>query len=136
MQEFKLILEQEGRVKPGDPLRGTISWRLDAEVNALRLQLFRCIANKRDESTSMERELSITSPAMMGQLAFSFDTPCSPCSYNGVLFTITWYLALFTEPATQEVRADVVISPTGRPLKPDIANLAPWMAWPTWQRTS
>lgn len=103
---------------PGERVEGAASWHFDEGVRALDVRLFWYTERGGEQETGLAGAEAIREPAAQGSRSFAFTLPQKPLSYSGRLFDIRWALELVALPSGEAARADLVVSPTGRPLEP------------------
>ena len=103
---------------PGERVEGTASWFSDEGVRSLDVRLFWYTDRGGAQDTGVVGSEVIEAPGSQGSRSFAFTLPQKPLSYSGRLFDIRWALELVALPSGEAARADLVVSPTGRPLEP------------------
>ena len=97
--------------KPGETIRGSVSWRLPEKIQALELRLFWFTAGKGTRDVEVVASRRIASPALDGSRTFAFAVPRGPYSFSGRLITLSWALEAVALPDGETARFDLVIGP-------------------------
>lgn len=107
---------------PGQPLTGSVSWRVAADPSSVQLRLFWYTSGKGATDVGVVETQSFDSPRREDRRAFTFALPREPYSFSGMLITLTWALELLIEPGGLVERMEFVLSPTGQEvvLGPDL----------------
>lgn len=108
-------------VRPGDPVNGEVTWRLDDDAEALELRLFWFTEGKGTRDVEVVEELRIDAPGRDGRRSFSFATPEGPYSFSGTLITLRWALELVALPSEETARVGLVMAPT--PVEVEIRSI-------------
>jgi hypothetical protein len=103
---------------PGERVEGNASWFFDERVRSLEVRLFWYTDRGGAQETGVAAVEPVKDPGPQGSRSFAFTLPQKPLSYSGRLFDIRWALELVALPSGEAARADLVVSPTGRPLEP------------------
>jgi hypothetical protein len=110
------IATEEGRsgFHPGEELRGTASWSLDAPPTKVELRLFWRTEGKGSQDVGVVETLSFDDAGPEERREFRFRLPPGPYSFSGKLISLIWALELVAEPGADAGRQDITLSPTGR----------------------
>lgn len=103
--------ESQNRFRPSETIRGTVSWRLDADPHKLELRLFWYTRGKGDQDVEVVDRLSLDAAA--GRRDFSFMLPGEPYSFSGKFISLVWALELVSAEPEETCRFEFVMSPTG-----------------------
>ena len=138
----RIQLERD-RIRPGQPVRGQLSWEQSSPPAAAWLRLgWSLRSDHLPESDHSRLTLDVTSlpsPASDGgpyrgvttdqpggplvasdRRSFELHGPDSPYSFTGKLARLDWYLELTLEPDGPTVRVPLVVSPTDEPIRLDM----------------
>ncbi len=99
---------------PGEELRGTASWSLDAPPTRVELRLFWRTEGKGSQDVGVAETLSFDGAAPEERREFRLRLPPGPYSFSGKLISLIWALELVAEPGADASRQDITVSPTGR----------------------
>ena len=99
--------------RPGETIRGTISWSLPLPPDHLELQLYWTTRGKGTVDTAVAESLRIDRPAASGDKQFTFPTPNQPYSFSGRLVSVLWGLRLTIYPSMEQSQLNLTISPIG-----------------------
>jgi len=99
---------------PGEELRGTASWSLDAPPTKVELRLFWRTEGKGSQDVGVVETLSFDGAGAEDRREFRLRLPPGPYSFSGKLISLIWALELVAEPGADAGRQDITISPTGR----------------------
>ncbi len=114
MSWLKVELD-EGRTsfRPGEVVRGTASWSLEAPPSSVEVQLIWFTQGKGNRDVgSVESVPAI--PGAEGRHAFAFTLPNGPYSFSGTLVSLLWAVEVVALPASEAALAELVVSPSGR----------------------
>jgi hypothetical protein len=101
---------------PGEELRGTASWSLDAPPTKVELRLFWRTEGKGSQDVGVVETLSFDGAGPEERREFRLRLPPGPYSFSGKLISLIWALELVAEPGADAGRQDITLSPTGREL--------------------
>jgi hypothetical protein len=99
---------------PGEELRGTASWSLDAPPTRVELRLFWRTEGKGSQDVGVAETLSFDGAAPEERREFRLRLPPGPYSFSGKLISLIWALELVAEPGADASCQDITVSPTGR----------------------
>jgi len=103
---------------PGGELRGRASWTLDADPESVEVRLFWRTEGKGNPDTGVADTVAFDAPGRQDRREFRLKIPAGPYSFEGKLITILWSVEVVAEPGSEGGRQDVVVSPTGQPVRP------------------
>ena len=115
----RLEVSTQGRrlaFHPGEELRGTASWSLDAPPTKVELRLFWRTEGKGSQDVGVVETLSFDGAGADDRREFRLRLPNGPYSFSGKLISLIWALELVAEPGADSGRQDITLSPTGREL--------------------
>jgi hypothetical protein len=106
----------EGRAsfRPGEVVRGTASWSLDAPPAAVEVRLIWFTQGKGDRDVGLVESVPAAAPGAEGGLSFAFTLPDGPYSFSGTLVSLLWAVEAVALPASDAASAELVVSPSGR----------------------
>ena len=105
--------------RPGETIRGTVSWHLDEDAEALEVRLFWYTAGKGSQDVEVVETRHMAQPEISGTRDFEFKVPRGPYSFSGKLITLAWAIELVAVPEGQTERLDLKIGP--QPVEVDIS---------------
>jgi len=106
----------EGRTsfRPGEVVRGTASWSLEAPPAAVEVRLIWFTQGKGDRDVGLVETVPCPAPGAEGRQAFAFSLPDGPYSFSGTLVSLLWAVEVVALPASDAALAELVMSPSGR----------------------
>jgi hypothetical protein len=112
------ISTQGGRLAfhPGEELRGTASWSLEAPPTRVELRLFWRTEGKGSQDVGVAETIAFDGAGAEERRELRLRLPSSPYSFSGKLISLIWALELVAEPGADASRQDITLSPTGREL--------------------
>lgn len=115
MNKLQLDLHGDQReYRPGEPLKGTVSWNLEGRLDAVEINLFYYTKGKGTQDTVVMDRRRFERPPNNGTEAFTFQLPEAPYSFSGKLISVVWAVEALVEPGEAVQRAEFTLSPTGR----------------------
>jgi len=115
MDQLSIALNDDRTVfAPGAEIRGTITWRCDANPQLLELSLFWYTAGKGTRDVGLIETKRFDEPGAHGSKDFAFTLPAGPYSFSGKLISLLWALELTSSPGAEIVRREITVSPTGQ----------------------
>jgi len=119
MSELRLELVG-GRTthRPGEPLSGRVTWRVERQPTAAELRLFWYTSGKGTEDVGVVETLSFAAPRPEDHRDFTLPLPREPYSFSGRLISLIWAIELIVEPGGHVERQEFVLSPTGKEVVP------------------
>ncbi len=103
--------------RPGEALRGTVSWTLDDDSKKVELRLMWYTAGKGMPEVGVIESVNFENPLKEDRREFEFKLPESPYSFSGKLITLTWGMELIVRPFKQTQRMEFTMSPTGQVIR-------------------
>jgi hypothetical protein len=103
---------------PGGEVRGRASWTLDADPESVEVHLFWRTEGKGTQDTDIADTVVFEAPGKQDRREFRLKIPDGPYSFAGKLVAILWSVEVVAEPGSEAGRQDIVVSPTGEPVKP------------------
>jgi hypothetical protein len=100
--------------KPGDSIRGRVTWQVDDEPQSAELRLFWYTSGKGTQDVETIDSVAFTAPQMNDDRSFTLSLPRQPFSFSGKLISLVWALELIVEPGANVARQEFVMSSTGR----------------------
>ncbi|WP_035609023.1 hypothetical protein [Haloferula sp. BvORR071] len=101
--------------RPGETIKGQVSWQLDKPPQDLELRLFWHTRGRGTEEAETVGSRGLGT-ALQGSSEFSFTLPASPWSVDGQLVSICWALELVDKKAGGLALAEFTMAPGGKPL--------------------
>jgi hypothetical protein len=102
---------------PGETLNGVAGWTLAAAPRSVEVRLFWYTQGKGTRDVALVETCRLDSPASQEVRPFAIPLPRQPWSVDGRLVSLVWALELVIEPGARSVRRELVLSPTGRPVR-------------------
>ena len=99
--------------KPGDTIRGRVTWQVGAVPQSAELRLFWYTSGKGTQDVGNVDSVTFQTPQMNDDRAFSVALPREPFSFSGKLISIVWALELIVEPGSNVARQTFVMSASG-----------------------
>jgi hypothetical protein len=103
---------------PGEEVRGRASWTLDADPQSVEVHLFWRTEGKGSQDTEIVDSVVLEAPGKQDRREFRLKIPDGPYSFEGKLIAILWSVEVVAEPGAEAGRQDIVVSPSGNPVKP------------------
>lgn len=100
--------------KPGEPISGQVSWRVDGQPTSAEVRLFWYTSGKGTQDVGVVATTELPSPGPIGQRDFSLPLPREPYSFSGTLISLVWAIELIVQPGDHVDRREFVLSPTGQ----------------------
>jgi hypothetical protein len=100
--------------RPGEPLSGRASWRVDGQPSSAALKLFWYTSGKGTRDVGVVDTTVFPSPRPQDQREFTLPLPREPYSFSGKLISLVWAVELLVEPGGHAERQEFVLSGTGR----------------------
>lgn len=102
---------------PGEALEGDAVWELEEPADALEIRL----SWTTDAAVGLEPPVvfkaeALERPPRKGSRHFRYDLPAGPWSFEGRLFSLSWFVEVAVDGRERE-RAPFVLSPTGAPIR-------------------
>jgi len=108
------IIEERTAFRPGETIRGNVSWSLPVAPTQITLELFWSTRGKGRVDTKVVESVQIDHPAASGDQAFDLKLPNEPYSFSGKLVSLLWALRLVIHPSQEQAQVNLTISPTGQ----------------------
>lgn len=109
--------------RPGEEVAGAVAWSLEDGAPPVRAEVrlvwFTRGQGERDSGVAATEALP--SPAPLDRRDFRLRLPEGPYSFTGKVVSIAWAVEVVVEPGERTERAEIVVSPTGRPIEPQPA---------------
>jgi hypothetical protein len=103
-----------GDFAPGEPLSGTVSWRLDAPADGIEVRLFWYTRGKGTTDVQVVKAQHFHVTGTSGKRPFKFVLPPEPYSFSGRLISLIWALEAIAQPGDRSQRLELVVGPGGR----------------------
>lgn len=100
--------------KPGETIRGRVTWQVEEAPRSAELRLFWYTSGKGTQDVGNVDAVTFETPQMIDDRAFSVTLPREPYSFSGKLMSIVWALELIVEPGSNVARQEFVMSGSGR----------------------
>ena len=117
-----LTLELEGgklAYAPGEEVRGRASWALEGDPESVEVHLFWRTEGRGTTNTEIAESVRFEAPGRRDAREFRLKAPAGPYSFEGKLITILWSVEVVAEPGSEGGRQDIVVSPSGKPVRPE-----------------
>lgn len=112
------ILPDRPFYKPGEEIRGRVSWTVETAPRSAQLRLFWFTKGKGDRDAETVETASFDLPQSSDSREFRFLAPEYPPGFSGQLISLIWGLELVLEPGGSTL-TELVIGPEGRELQID-----------------
>ena len=114
MSELRIELA-DGRTsyRPGEPLSGRVTWRVDEPPESAELKLFWYTSGKGTQDVGVVQTMTFASPRKDDHRDFTLPLPREPYSFSGTLISLIWAIELIVEPGEHVEREQIVLSSTG-----------------------
>ena len=99
--------------KPGEPLSGRVTWRVDNQPSSAELRLFWYTSGKGTQDVGVVNTMTFAAPRAQDHRDFTLPLPREPYSFSGTLISLTWAIELIVEPGGHVERCELVLSSTG-----------------------
>ena len=117
MSWLSITLDGERRAyRPGERVRGTVSWLVDGEPRSVEVHLLWYTEGKGDQMVGVEASAALT-PATEGSAEFDRAVPAGPWSFAGKLVSLLWAVELAVEPGIAATREPIVVGPGETPIQ-------------------
>ena len=100
--------------KPGEPLSGRVTWRVEDQPASAELRLFWYTSGKGTQDVGVVNTMAFAAPRPDDQRDFTLPLPREPYSFSGTLISLVWAIELIVEPGGHVERQEFVLSATGR----------------------
>ena len=121
MSDISVVLQDRKETyRPGETVRGAAYWSLGGEPESVEVHLFWRTEGKGTTDTEIVASKTFTSPARTDRRDFELVLPDGPYSFAGKLIAILWSVEVVAEPGSEAGRQDIVVSPTGKPVRPPV----------------
>jgi hypothetical protein len=119
MSEISVLLQDRKEAyRPGETVRGTAYWTLGGQPESVEVRLFWRTEGKGSTDTEIAASKTFQNPARTDRRDFELVLPDGPFSYAGKLIAILWSVEVVAEPDSEAGHQDIVVSPTGQPVRP------------------
>lgn len=99
--------------RPGEPLSGRVTWRVDDQPESAELRLFWYTSGKGTQDVGVVETMTFASPRMDDHRDFTLPLPREPYSFSGTLISLIWAIELIVEPGHHVERQEFTLSSTG-----------------------
>jgi len=113
MSTLRVDIGGQQSYKPGETIRGRVTWQLDAAPQSAELRLFWYTSGKGTQDVENVGSVAFDAPQMTDERSFSLALPRQPYSFSGKLISLIWALELIVEPGSNVERQQFTMSPTG-----------------------
>jgi len=100
--------------RPGEEVRGAVSWELPDEPRSLELRLLWYTAGIGTRDVGVVARLAFERPGASDRRDFALTLPHGPYSFSGKLISLIWALELVARDPDEVARLELTVSPTGR----------------------
>ena len=114
MSALRIDISEQRGYKPGETIRGRVTWQVDKEPQSAELRLFWYTSGKGTQDVENVDSVTFPTPQMNDDRTFSLSLPRQPFSFSGKLISIVWALELIVEPGSNVERREFVMSASGR----------------------
>ena len=116
MNQCRIELSGGPSFHPGEVVTGFAEWDLPG-VTGAEVRLFWRTSGKGTPDTATAGVVRWERPAARERREFRLTLPDSPYSFSGKLISLLWAVELVVEPRRDAVRAEIVMSPTGKEIR-------------------
>jgi hypothetical protein len=114
MSDVRIQIEQgQTSFRPGEAIRGIVTWVLDAAPRTVEVRLVWHTAGKGDRDVGVVEKASLHAGGSRDQQPFELRAPDGPYSFSGRLISLVWGVEVVIEPGSLSARQDIVIAPAG-----------------------
>jgi hypothetical protein len=118
MTELRIELTNErAAFKPGEEIRGRVSWSVDPPAQSFELRLFWFTRGKGTEDAAIVQTQRFDQPLARETRDFDLRLPEAPYSFSGKLISLTWALELVAYPSKQVVRREIQMGPGAKEVR-------------------
>jgi hypothetical protein len=100
--------------KPGEPLSGHVTWRVEGQPASAELRLFWYTSGKGTQDVGVIDTMAFAALRPDDRRDFTLPLPREPYSFSGTLISLVWAIELIVEPGEHVARQEFVLSSTGR----------------------
>jgi hypothetical protein len=104
------IVPDRTAYRPGEEIKGVVSWESPKDVRSAELRLFWFTSGKGTRDAETTQTVGFELPQPSDRRSFSFTAPDFPPSFSGRLVSVGWGLELVIKPG-QSHATDLVIAP-------------------------
>jgi len=112
------LLEERDCWSPGETVRAEVRWRTDEPPEGVEARLLWETRGRGDREEGVVATVAVPAPGVLGEEVVELHLPRGPWSYQGRVLQIVWLVEAVLWPSGEQARAELVVSPTGRPLEP------------------
>ena len=110
---MKITIDKDSRwYRPGETIKGTISWFSEDAVEATELNLCWYTEGKGTEDAAIIGTFSVSNPERSDSRSFELTVPNGPYSFSGRLISLRWTLELIIHPSGESQRIDILVGPS------------------------
>jgi hypothetical protein len=102
--------------RPGEEVRGVVSWSLDESPTGVELRLFWRTEGKGIPDVGVVETVGFDGAGRADRREFRVRLPDGPYSFTGQLVSLIWAVEVVAEPGGAAASQDLVLSPTGNPI--------------------
>ena len=105
--------------RPGEEVAGAVAWSFEdgAPPETAEVRLVWFTRGKGDRDSEVVAAESLPSPAALDRREFRLPLPEGPYSFEGKLVSLAWAVEVVVEPGGRAQRTEIVVSPTGLPVR-------------------
>jgi len=105
--------------RPGEEVTGAVAWAIEEgePPASAEVRLVWFTRGEGDPSSELVAAAELPSPAALDRREFNLRLPEGPYSFTGKLITLVWAVEVVVEPGGRSERKEIVVSPTGRPVR-------------------
>lgn len=112
----QLAIELEGgrtAFRPGEPIRGVVSWTAPAAPASVKVCLVWSTEGKGTRDVCVAQTLTVVSSRSTDRQAFQLSAPEGPYTFSGKLISLIWAVELVLDPGGRSTHLPIVIAPDG-----------------------
>jgi len=108
--------KKQSTFRPGEPIQGTVHWKLTAIPEKLTARLAWSTEGKGDEDYDVAIVQEWNPESSFGQVELDWIAPRAPLSLVGHLIRIQWHLKLSSKAPNEEKQFPIILSNEGTPI--------------------
>ena len=114
MSTLRIDVGGQSVFKPGETIRGRVTWQVDEPPQSAELRLFWYTSGKGTQDVENVGAVTFQTPQASDNRDFSLTLPRQPYSFSGKLISIVWAMELIVEPGSNVERQEFLMSASGR----------------------
>ena len=114
MSTLRIDVGGERVFKPGETIRGRVTWQVDEPPQSAELRLFWYTSGNGTQDVGNVDSVVFQTPQANDNRDFSLALPRQPFSFSGKLISLVWAIELIVEPGSNVERQEFLVSASGR----------------------